>query len=116
MGTGRRPDQSGTQELECESESESESGDWSSDAVIESAGVVSESESGGERYTHGATVSGDDSKGDDLVSGNDSGVQSGLHRGEKTDRRRDNHCHHSAASTSANDDHGHDLGPVRWEL
>ena len=103
------------------------------------------SETNGERYTHDAIVSGDGSKGEDLASVNDSGVQSVLHRGEKTDRRRDGHCHHSAAgtaaadtaavvaavaaaaagtgvaaaaaaSTSANDDHGHDLDSVRWQL
>ena len=143
-----------------------ESGDGGlSDAVIESAGVGSGSETdGGEsesesetddergsetdgkRYTHDATVSGNDLNGDDLVSGNDSGVQNALHRREKIARRRDVHCHHSAAgiaagtavaadtagaaaaaadtvvaaataaSTSANDDHGHDLDPVRWQL
>ena len=116
------------------------------------------SETDGERYTHDATVSGNDLNGDDLVSGNDSGVQNALHRRGKIARRRDGHCHHSAAgiaagtavaaaaagtagaaaagtagaaaaaaadtvvaaataaSTSANDDHGHDLDSVPWQL
>ena len=59
------------------------------------------SETDGERYTHDATVSGNDLNGDDLVSGNDSGVQNALHRRGKIARRRDGHCHHSAAGIAA---------------
>ena len=80
-----------------------------SDVVIESDGGESESETDdergsetdGERYTNDATVSGNDLNGDDLVSGNDSGVQNALHRREKIARRRDCHCHHSAAGIAA---------------